>query len=177
MRTFFIMKALPGAGKSRRAAEMIRKEPNRFVRINRDDLRSMVCGPGNNPYQTGNRNEREDLVRNFKNELARQAVREGFDVIFDDTHLVPMTVKKLHELAASIGDVKVIEKGINESVETCIERDSKREGFARVGEKVIKDMARGDGPRRGPEAVRQGSVLPAPLGPGWPGRRRRFCGL
>ena len=72
MRTFFIMKALPGAGKSRRAAEMIRKEPNRFVRINRDDLRSMVCGPGNNPYQTGNRNEREDLVRNFKNELARR---------------------------------------------------------------------------------------------------------
>jgi predicted kinase len=148
MRTFMVFKGLPGSGKSRKAAELIKKEPGRWVRINRDDLRGMVVGPGNNPYG-GNRKEREDLVRNLKNELVRQAVREGFDVILDDTHLVPATVKKLHELAMSIGDVKVIEVGVNESVETCIERDSKREGFARVGDKVIKDMARGAGIDKG----------------------------
>jgi len=139
MRTLWIFKGLPGSGKSTEAAALIKKEPNRWVRINRDDLRGMCVGPGNNPH--GNRN-REDLVRNMKNELIRQAFREGYDVILDDTHLVNTTVKKLHELAMSIGDVKVIEKGVNVDVETCIERDSKRTGFAKVGEKVIKDFAK-----------------------------------
>ena len=168
MRTFIIMRGLPGCGKSRKAAELIKKEPGRFVRINRDDLRSMVVGPGNNPYG-GNRNEREDLVRNFKNELARQAVREGFDVIFDDTHLVPQTVKKLHELAMSIGDIKVIEMAINESVETCIARDAGREGFARVGEKVIKDMARGAGLDKGRSLKDKESYYPPRWAPGGEG--------
>lgn len=142
------MRSLPGAGKSTIAAEMIRKEPGRFIRVNRDDLRSMACGPKNNPYG-GNRNEREELVRKLRDEVIRQAFKDGFDVICDDTNLVPNTVKKLHTLAMTVGDVKVIEKCINESVETCIERDSKREGFAKVGEKVIKDMARGAGLDKG----------------------------
>lgn len=146
MRTMMIFKGLPGSGKSTEAAALVKKEPKRWVRINRDDLRSMVVGPGNNPH--GDR-EREDLVRNMKNELIRQAFREGYDVILDDTHLVPSTVKKLHELAMFVGDVKVIEKGVNVPVETCIERDSKRTGFAKVGEKVIKDFAKLSGVDKG----------------------------
>jgi predicted kinase len=142
----FIFKGLPGCGKSTEAAAMIKKEPGRWIRINRDDLRSMVVGPGNNPHDN---RSCEDLIRNFKDELIRQALRNGYDVILDDTHLLQSTVKKLHELAASIGDVKVIEKGINVPVETCIERDSKRVGFARVGEKVIRDFAKTSGIDRG----------------------------
>lgn len=159
MRSIFIMKGLPGSGKSRKAAEMIRKEPGRFVRINRDDLRSMAVGPGNNPYG-GNRNEREELIRNMKADLVRQAIREGYDVILDDTHLVPQTLKKLHTLAASIGDVKVIEVGVNESVQTCIDRDAKREGFAKVGDKVIKDMARAAGIDKGRKLQDKESYYP-----------------
>lgn len=139
MRTLWIFKGLPGSGKSTEAALLIKKEPGRWIRINRDDLRGMCVGPGNNPH--GNR-DREDLVRAFKEDLVRKAFKEGYDVILDDTHLVTTTVKKLHALAAAIGDVKVIEKGVNVPVETCIERDSKRTGFAKVGEKVIKDFAK-----------------------------------
>jgi predicted kinase len=147
MRTLFILRGLPGSGKSHLAAEMIRKEPKRFIRINRDDLRSMVVGPGNNPHARDN--DREELMRSFKEELARKAFTDGYDVILDDTHLVPMTVKKLHSLAESVGDVKVIEKGVNVPVEECIARDAKRTGFAHVGEKVINDMARGAGLDKG----------------------------
>lgn len=143
MRTLMIFKGLPGSGKSTLAAELVKKEPGRWIRINRDDLRGMVVGPGNNPHARNS--DREDLVRLFKDELIRHAFSQGFDVIVDDTHLVPMTVKKLHQLAASVGDVQVIEKGVNIDVKTCIERDSKRTGFAHVGEKVINDMARGAG--------------------------------
>ena len=147
MRTMLIIKGLPGSGKSSEAAALIKREPGRWIRVNRDDLRGMAVGPGNNPHARDN--SREDLVKNLKNEIVRQAFREGYDVILDDTHLVPMTVKKLHELAASVGDVKVIEKGINVPVEECIRRDALRTGFAHVGEKIIKDMARGAGIDKG----------------------------
>lgn len=147
MRTLMIFMGLPGSGKSTLAADLVKREPKRWVRINRDDLRSMVVGPGNNPHARDN--DREDLVRSFKEDLTRKAFAAGYDVILDDTHLVPMTVKKLHALAASVGDVKVIQKGVNVDVKTCIERDSKRTGFAHVGEKVIMDMARGAGLDKG----------------------------
>jgi predicted kinase len=143
MRTIFILKGLPGSGKSTYATEMVRKEPKRFVRINRDDLRSMSVGPANNPH-TGDKN-REEFVREAKNNLLSAALKSGYDVILDDTHLVPQTVKKLHTFVESIGNVKVIEKSFNVDVEEAIARDAKRSGFAHVGEKVIRDMARGAG--------------------------------
>lgn len=147
MRTLMIFKGLPGSGKSTEAAALIKREPKRWIRINRDDLRGMVVGPGNNPHARDN--DREELMRLFKEDLTRKAFADGYDVILDDTHLVPMTVKKLHALAASVGDVKVIEKGVNVDLETCIARDAKRTGFAHVGDKVIKDMARGAGIDKG----------------------------
>jgi len=147
MRTLMIFKGLPGCGKSTEAAALVKREPKRWVRINRDDLRGMCVGPGNNPHSRDV--DREDLIRSMKEALTRQAFENGYDVILDDTHLVPMTVKKLHQLAASVGDVKVIEKGINVDLKTCIERDSKRTGFAHVGEKIIMNMARGAGLDKG----------------------------
>lgn len=151
MRTVMIFRGIPGCGKSTEAAALIKREPNRWVRVNRDDLRSMVVGPGNNPHARNN--DREELVRSMKEALMRQAFDAGYDVILDDTHLVPMTVKKLHAAAAAYGDVKVIERCINVDVKTCIERDSKRTGFAHVGEKVIMDMARAAGIDRGRKLV------------------------
>jgi predicted kinase len=147
MRTLVIFKGLPGSGKSTEAAALVKREPKRWVRINRDDLRGMCVGPGNNPHARDN--SREDLVRSMKEALMRQAFDAGYDVILDDTHLVPMTVKKLHAAAASYGDVKVIEKGVNVDVKTCIARDAQRTGFAHVGEKIILDMARGAGLDKG----------------------------
>jgi len=143
MRTVFILRGLPGCGKSTFAASLVAKEPKRWVRINRDDLRSMSVGPANNPH-TGDKT-REEFVREAKNNLLSAALKSGYDVILDDTHLVPQTVKKLHTFVESIGNVKVIEKSFNVDVEEAIARDAKRSGFAHVGEKVIRDMARGAG--------------------------------
>ena len=99
MRTIYVMRGLPACGKSTFAAELIKREPGRWVRVNRDDLRAMAVGPGNSPHDRQYSKEREDLVRTLKDEACRQAIRAGYDVILDDTHLVPMTVKKIHTLA------------------------------------------------------------------------------
>ena len=164
MRTLMVFKGLPGSGKSTEAAALVKKEPKRWVRINRDDLRGMAVGPGNNPHSRDDR--REDLMKALKEQAVRQAFKAGYDVILDDTHLVPMTVKKLHQLAANVGDVTVIEKGVNVDVETCIKRDAARTGFSHVGEKVIKDMARGAGIDKGRTLSDKTSYYPPRWAPG-----------
>lgn len=148
MKTLIIFRGLPGCGKSTEAAALVKREPGRWIRINRDDIRSMIVGPGNHPH-SGSKVEREEFVRNVKNDLIRLSFKNGYDVIVDDTHLVKMTVEKLHKLCADIGDIKVIEKGINLSIEECIRRDSQRTGFAKVGEDIIKRMASGAGIDKG----------------------------
>jgi len=165
MRTLMIFRGLPGSGKSTEAAKLCRREPGRWVRINRDDLRGMIVGPGNDPY-AGDRRAREDLVRGMKSDLVRQAFREGYDVILDDTHLVASTMRKLHELAMSVGDVKVIERCVNVPIDVCIERDAKREGHQVVGEKVIRDMARSAGIGKGRSLSDKESYYPPRWAPG-----------
>lgn len=170
MRTMVVYRGLPGSGKSTEAAKLVAREPGRFVRINRDDLRGMCVGPGNNPHdRSSGGKEREELVRAYKSEMVRMAMRQGFDVVLDDTHLVSNTVKQLHQLAASIGDVTVVEKACNLGVDECIARDATRTGFARVGEKVIRDMARGARLDKGRTLANKETYYPPRWSPGGPG--------
>lgn len=168
MRTIVVVRGLPACGKSSFAAELVKNEPKRWLRFNRDDLRSMVVGPGNNPHEPRD-NDREKLVHNLQNEFVRQALREGYDVVLDNTHLVPATMKKIHELAAFIGDVKVVEKAFNVSAEECIARDAKRTGFAQVGPNVINAMARAGGLDKGRKLVDKETYYPARWVPGGAG--------
>lgn len=141
MRTAMILRGLPGCGKSTFARDLMKKEPNRWFRVNRDDLRSMLGTTYSKPT--------EDFVRNVQDTLIKQALNDGYDVIIDNTHLVPQTMKKLHKLLENVGDVKVIEKSFNVDVAECHRRNQLREGTARVPDKVIDDMARAAGLDKG----------------------------
>ena len=137
MRTVMILRGAPGSGKSTFARELLAQEPKRWVCVNRDDLRAM--------FGTKYSVDSEVYIRNVQDSLIRSACENGYDVIVDNTHLIPNTLKNLHFLAESIGDVTVIEKAFNTPIDQCIERDAKREGTARVGKKVINDMAHAAG--------------------------------
>lgn len=168
MRTFFVLRGLPGSGKSTWAKELLKKEPSRFKRVNRDDLRVML----DDGIWT---KEDEVFTVSVQNKIVKDALSEGYDVILDNTHLVPAVLKKIHKLAESVGDVKVIERTFNVSVEECLRRNSLREGKARVPDKVILDLARQSGidkgkkledretyypPRDGYQVVEQDQSLP-----------------
>ena len=137
-----ICRGLPASGKSTWAKEQLEKEKMRWCRVNRDDLRAMMNGSNYNPNS-------EDLVKEVRNHIILDAFSSEYDVIIDDTNLVPKTVKKLHDIAATFGDVKVVEKCFNLSIEECLKRNALREGKARVPDKVINDMARGAGFTKG----------------------------
>jgi predicted kinase len=142
MRTILVLRGLPGCGKSTFAKELLKKEPDRWKRFNRDDLRAMV---DDSRWSKDN----ELFIVEIQEILVKAALHAGYDVVLDNTHLVPQTINKIYKLAESIGDVKVIEKGFNVSIQECLSRNALRTGVARVPDKVIHDMARAAGLDRG----------------------------
>lgn len=142
MRTVYILKGLPASAKSSFARDLMKREPNRWVRVNRDDLRAMFH---NSVFSRDN----EEFIVSVQDQLILKALRDGMDLIVDNTHLVPQTLKKLHRLLASVGDVKVLEKGFNVSIAEAKRRNALREGIARVPDHVIDGMAKGAGIDRG----------------------------
>lgn len=133
MKTVVITQGLPASGKSTWAKEQLKKEPGRWKRINRDDLRAML---DDNQFSKTN----EKFIVSSQKQLLEKALREGYDVILDNTHLVPRTVKDLHIVCESVGDVKVIHQPFNTTIGECLKRNKARGG--KVPEKAILGMAK-----------------------------------
>jgi len=134
LRTMIILRGLPASAKSTWALEQMKKEPDRFVRINKDGLRRMAIG------ESWSANV-EDLVHDISEQALHTALLHGFDAIVDNTHLTQKSVNKIHKIAVELGNVLVMEKVFPVSIKECLRRNALREGVERVPDKVIHDMA------------------------------------
>jgi len=83
----------------------------------------------------------EDFIIKVQNQIVRAALTEGYDVIVDNCHVASSSVKMLHKIAEDVGDVTVREKAFNATAKECLARNEKREGTARVPDKVITEMS------------------------------------
>lgn len=138
-----IIRGLPASGKSTIAYAWVAEDPNRRVRLNRDDLRLQVYGRyhlvfENDAEDGSDRQRRENFISKlFKREL-QECFRNHKDIVVDNTNLSSREVRSLFELADAAGyDVEVIDVEI--SVDEAVRRDSLRERV--VGEEVIRAMA------------------------------------
>lgn len=134
--TLYFLSGLPSSGKSSWSKKLIQKEPNKWIRVNKDDLRLMLH---NSIWSKQNENE----VLTIRNEMISSALEIGKNVIVDDTNFAPAhleTIKKIIEYYEfnSGNKVKIIEKFFDVPLLECIERDKKRPNP--VGEKVIRTM-------------------------------------
>lgn len=129
-----ILHGLPASGKSTWARAQLAQNP-KLLRVNRDDLRRMmyVRGP------KWNRN-REDVVIHTEIAAIGEALLNNFDVIVDDTNLVPATVERIERTASMILGVKVEHKHFDITVSEAAWRDRRR-GPDRVGRAIIERMA------------------------------------
>lgn len=129
MTVLYMLKGLPGSGKTTRAKQMVQLG---VKRVNSDDLRDMV---DSGVYSKGN----EFLVRYLAKMLVKEMLLQGHDVVVDNTNLKPENMKEwrlwAHRWARYF---KVIE--METSLEECIRRDAKRD--KPVGEEAIRSMAR-----------------------------------
>lgn len=136
----YITIGLPGSGKTTWAEEFCQQnstEQNVIIRINNDDIRNQIY------EDSGNRNwspKVESQVKYFREMLISARADVKADIIIDNTHLNPKTLNQIQEFCKSKGyDIEIVNfKHV--PLEECIQRDSLREGFSKVGEKVIRDM-------------------------------------
>lgn len=125
MAKMIILAGLPGAGKSTLAKKMVKQDPT-YVRVNLDDIRSML---GTSDFS------KEKLVEQIELTSITYAFNQKYNVIVDDTNLNPKKINKLKVIAKQY-NAEVDYKLISTDVEECIRRDALRE--CPVGEDVIR---------------------------------------
>lgn len=133
-----MLKGLPGSGKSTWAKEFVAKNPH-WVRINKDDLRAMMSS-----YRPG---KDEGIILKWRDHLIMASLREGKNVIVDDTNFHPKHEQQIKNLIHGeqglvdplfIVDFEV--KFFDVPLAQCIKNDLNRPRS--VGERVIKKMWR-----------------------------------
>lgn len=128
MKKLLMLKGLPGSGKSTYAKKLV--EESDYYRVNKDDLRAMV-------HNSRWGKERERFILRWRDQLVRDSLDAGKNVVVDDTNLAPKHEETLRQIAKdnrAIFEVRFFDT----PVEVCIERDLKRPNS--VGAKVIMDM-------------------------------------
>lgn len=128
MKRIIILRGLPASGKSTYARNLAESEPNKYVIVNRDSIRKM-CGKYWVP-------QRENYISAIEETMVIEALNHDYIPIIDATNLNPVYLEKWRDIANMYhGELEFI--FFNTSLQECIERDSKREGDNKVGEKVI----------------------------------------
>ncbi|GAA5198661.1 hypothetical protein GCM10025773_12140 [Microbacterium jejuense] len=129
MPTITLTRGIPGSGKSTFAREWVQEDPDHRIRINRDDLRRTLYATTSTLLTT----DQERFVSVVEKDIARDALRNGYDVVVDAMNLNPRWVKEWQKLGHP-----VIFRDFPISLEDAIARDDQREH--RIGEDVIRRL-------------------------------------
>lgn len=122
---------IPASSKSTWAKKEVSKDPLSWVRINNDELRQMC---NSSVYSS----EYEKIITDLRNYLIRDGLKKGKNIIIDNLNLNKRHWETVCKIAKSANvDVEVFEKHFYVELEEAIERDSKREGSAKVGPQII----------------------------------------
>lgn len=134
IKTIWVTYGIPASGKSTWAKGEIMRNPGKYKRVNKDLLRLML---DNDRFDFQN----EKFVLKMRDNIVESSLRQGFDVIVDDTNF-PVGgkhFKRMCEIAQKVGNVRVIEKYFDVSLKDALARDNNADRKA-VGEDVIKNM-------------------------------------
>lgn len=123
----YVTMGLPGSGKTTKATELIKQDPN-VVRVNRDDIRTMT----GHSYDVGI----EVAVLEAQNAMIRNLLDRNYSVVCDDTNL--KGIERLTAIAEETGAQLVLIDLTSVPVEECIRRDKLR--IDPVGESEIRRM-------------------------------------
>lgn len=137
MKKLILMQGLPGSMKSTVAKKLVADGKGRVVRVNKDELRSMIFA--GIPWQP----KQESLVVEAQKAMVEAANLCGAEtVVVDDTNFNPKLVSMWEGIAKNYNSEFVIHK-MDTPIDVCIANDLKRksEGGRYVGADVIRNMA------------------------------------
>lgn len=134
MAKLLLLRGLPASGKSTYARNLVNCDQPAWVRINWDEQRESLWGGG--PFTK----EKERKMQDATMEMAAHYLKNGVNVVVDNTNLNQKTVVSWLGLASNT-DSKFEVLDIKTPIEECIRRDAARDGKAHVGRPVIERMA------------------------------------
>lgn len=111
MPKILVLQGCPSTGKSTFAKQFV-KENNKWIRINKDDIRRMF-----GEYWLP---KRESLVEAAEYSIAEEAAFYGWNIIIDDTNLNPKYIKIWKEFADDF-EYKIEYKEFKVSLEQALE--------------------------------------------------------
>jgi len=135
MNTIYICYGIPRSGKSTWAKELRDSNPNKVVRVNKDDLRAMLHSPRHS-------NEQEKITTAVRDSIIENALRNGKVVVVDDTNF-PVGGRhflQICDIAKKVGDVQVIEHFFDVDIKEAIRRNKESLDGKPVPEDVIHNM-------------------------------------
>jgi len=135
MSILYIMCGAPGSGKTTFAKSDSRLEHCSY--ISRDEIRFSIIKNEEDYFS-----HEKEVFRRFVSEIVKQ-IKGGFNVIADATHLNEFSRRKLTQaIDMYTSDYKIIYVVFNVDANTCVARNSAREGRANVPENIVRNMCR-----------------------------------
>lgn len=136
MSSLVIMRGLPASGKTTYARLWVAEDLSNRLRVNRDDLRSMLH---DSVFIKG---VTEQVVIRMRDKVIDEALCTGVSVISDDCNLSSQHIKELSKIAKRCGAAVEIVDLTNVSLEECIARNTRRNAVVvrPVPERFIIDM-------------------------------------
>ncbi len=134
MSKVYIIRGLQASGKTTKAKELVSKNPEKTIRINRDSIREM--------FGTKWSQDLEEIVKQVEYETLLKALLSNYDVVIDDVSNYSSKTINLIESYIDIyknttsNNVEIEYIDLFTPLEECIKRDSFRKNP--VGEDVIK---------------------------------------
>ncbi|MCW2942256.1 MAG: 5-hydroxyl kinase [Actinomycetia bacterium] len=132
MVTLHLTRGLPASGKTTWAMSWVAEDRAGRARVNRDDLRKML---DDGVHVKGVTEQRVMAVRDAA--IVRM-LRNGIDVVCDDTNLPQRIARDLARLAKRAGANLKVHDFTHVPLEVCIERDAARDRT--VGEEHIRNL-------------------------------------
>lgn len=126
-----VLVGIPASGKSQYAKEVVRNDPENWVMVSKDNLRTLLH---DGKFIKG---VTEEKVIQARDALISKFLVKGINVISDDTNLKAAHVKQIKRIADDLNaDFEI--KYFPVELEEAIRRDKERENT--VGEDVIRGM-------------------------------------
>lgn len=123
-----LVRGIQGSGKTTLAKNLV-KYDNKLVRINRDDIRAMLCTEWSYAF--------ESIVIKMQLSMVKAALDKGYSVVIDDvSNLNEKTINRLKQTFPNT-EIQLKDICLLTDVNECIRRDALRENP--IGEKAIRE--------------------------------------
>lgn len=127
MHKVILTRGIQGSGKSTWAKKWVLEKPTSRVRINMDDIRSML-----GKYWVPSR---ENLVKEIYKSSVKAAIKMGYDIVIDNMNLSKSSSDYIESILPDSYTLEYMDF-LDTPLSECIRRDKARENP--VGEEVIR---------------------------------------